>query len=267
MCRTPFLDIALPLFDREPVSGQPDLVVDMGCGDGALLAALYETVLSRTARGRHIKEFPLLMVGADPSQVARRVASSRLSAAGVPHLILDGDIADPDRLSRAMAARGLDARDALHVCKSAIHDRAYRVPGAPGYGGAVPADPPVSSCAFAQPDGSAIASTAMALNLAGFFQDWLPVTSKHGWIVIEAHAVRAATAARLIGRTVATALDATHGYSCQYPVEPEVLAWAAAAAGFSSRQHAEPAASALGHTILTIDHFVASPAQTRLAEA
>ena len=107
----------------------------------------------------------------------------------------------------------------------------------------------------------------MALNLAGFFRDWLPVTRKHGWIVIEAHAAPAATAARLIGRTVATALDATHGYSCQYPVEPEVFAWATAAAGFSSRQHAEPAASALGHTILTIDHFVTSPAQTRLADA
>jgi hypothetical protein len=35
-----------------------------------------------------------------------------------------------------------------------------------------------------------------------------------------------------------------------------VFAWAAAAAGFRSRQHAEPAASTLGHTILTIDHFV-----------
>jgi hypothetical protein len=42
--------------------------------------------------------------------------------------------------------------------------------------------------------------------------------------VIEARSVRPATAAALIGRTLATALDATHGYSCQYPVEPEVLA-------------------------------------------
>jgi hypothetical protein len=96
----------------------------------------------------------------------------------------------------------------------------------------------------------------MALNLAEFFRGWRPLTGRHGWIVIEAHAVPAATVARLIGRTVATALDATHGYSCQYPVEPAVFAWAAAAAGFRSRQHTEPAASTLGHTILAIDHFV-----------
>jgi hypothetical protein len=39
VCRTPFLDIAPPLFDREPLSGQPAFVVDTGCGDGAMLAA------------------------------------------------------------------------------------------------------------------------------------------------------------------------------------------------------------------------------------
>jgi hypothetical protein len=103
----------------------------------------------------------------------------------------------------------------------------------------------------------------MARDLAAFFRGWHPLTRKHGWIVIEAHSVAAATAAGLIGRTVATALDATHGYSCQYPVEPEVFAWAARTAGFRSRQHAEPAASALGHTILTVDHFVDAEPQTR----
>jgi hypothetical protein len=274
VCRTPFLDIALPLFDREPLPGQPGLVVDMGCGDGTLLTTLYEAVLNRTERGRRIGEWPLLMVGADPSPVARRVASARLSAAGVPHVIMDGDIADPVGLGRALAALGLDARDALHVCKSAIHDRAYHPPGAdvpagsgaPGRPGAdVPAGSgaPASSCAFVQPDGTAIPSAQLALNLAEFFRGWHPVTRRHGWIVIEAHAAPAVTAAGLIGRTVATALDATHGYSCQYPVEPEVFAWAAQTAGFRSRAHAEPAASALGHTILTVDHFVHSAPQTR----
>ena len=56
-------------------------------------------------------------------------AMRRLSDAGVPHLIQDGDIGDPAGLVRGLAARGLDARDALHVCKSAVHDRAYEGPG------------------------------------------------------------------------------------------------------------------------------------------
>jgi len=97
----------------------------------------------------------------------------------------------------------------------------------------------------------------VALDLARLFRRWRPVASRHGWLVIEAHAVPAAVLARLIGRTHATVLDATHGYACQYPVEPGVFAWAARAGGFVSRGHAEPGAATLGHTILTIDHFVA----------
>ena len=277
-CREPFLGLALPLFNAAPLDRQPALVVDAGCGDGALLEALYLAVRERTARGRCLAERPLLMAGVDPSPVARRMASARLSAAGVPHVILDGDIGDPAGLERALAARGLDARDALHVCKSAIHDRAYAGPapwrsaspragtqqggvppaGArPAYAVSVYAGPPGAG-AYAQPDGSAIPASSVALDLAGLFRRWLPVASRHGWLVIEAHAAPAAILARLIGRTHATVLDATHGYACQYPVEPGVFAWAAQAGGFVSRAHSEPGAATLGHTILTIDHFVAA---------
>jgi SAM-dependent methyltransferase len=256
-CREPFLGLALPLFEAAPLDRQPALVIDAGCGDGALLEALYLAVRERTARGRRLAERPLLMAGVDPSPVARRMASARLSAAGVPHVILDGDIGDPAGLERALAARGLDARDALHVCKSAIHDRAYsgaapEIPETPGR----PASPPPGAGAYARPDGGAIPASSVALDLAALFRRWLPVASRHGWLVIEAHAAPAAILARLIGRTHATVLDATHGYACQYPVEPGVFAWAARAGGFVSRGHAEPGAATLGHTILTIDHFV-----------
>ena len=274
ICRAPFLDVALPLFGRERLADQPALVVDTGCGDGTLLETLYAAVRTQTVRGPRMGEYPLLMVGADPSPVARRAAAARLAAAGVPHHVMDGDIADPSRLARELAAAGHDARRALHVCKSAIHDRAYRPPGFPGPPPGPPgfspgaADPPPGALtgpvgpppgaltAFACPDGSAIPARQLALNLAELFRSWQPLARRHGWIVIEAHSVRPDTAAALIGRTLATALDATHGYSCQYPVEPEVFAWAARAGGFTSRAHHEPGASALGHTQLTIDHFV-----------
>ena len=263
LCRAPFLELALPLFDREPLAAQPALVVDTGCGDGTLLETLHAAVRTQTRRGRSLGEYPLLMVGADPSPVARRAAAARLAAAGVPHLVMDGDIADPARLARDLAVAGHDAAGALHVCKSALHDRAYSPPAAlPGAPAPAPAvspggAPPAATTAFARPDGSAIPASALALNLAEVFRAWQPLVRRHGWIVIEAHSVRPATAAALLGRTLATALDATHGYSCQYPVEPEVFGWAARAAGFTSRAHHEPAATALGHTQLTIDHFVA----------
>jgi hypothetical protein len=264
-CREPFLRFALPLFDRTPLDRQPALVVDSGCGDGTLLEVLYRAVREQTERGRHLAERPLLMAGVDPSPVARRMAAARLSQAGVPHVILDGDIADPAGLERALAAQGLNARDALHVCKSAIHDRAYEGPGPaerPGPAEARDAGPPPPGAgAYALPDGSAIPASSVALDLARLFRRWQPVASRHGWLVIEAHAVPAAVLAGLIGRTHATVLDATHGYACQYPVEPGVFAWAAQKGGFVSRGHAEPGAATLGHTILTIDHFVAANQQ------
>jgi SAM-dependent methyltransferase len=261
-CREPFLRLALPLFDQTPLDRQPALVVDSGCGDGTLLEVLYRAVREQTERGRHLEDRPLLMAGVDPSPVARRMAAARLSQAGVPHVILDGDIADPAGLERALAAHGLDARDALHVCKSAIHDRAYEGPG-PAEGparadGSAEGPPPPGAGAYARPDGSAIPASSVALDLAALFRRWQPIASRHGWLVIEAHAVPAAVLAGLIGRTHATVLDATHGYACQYPVEPAVFAWAARNGGFVSRGHAEPGAATLGHTILTIDHFVAT---------
>jgi hypothetical protein len=118
--------------------------------------------------------------------------------------------------------------------------------------------PPAGAGAYALPDGSALPASSVALDLAELFRRWLPLARRHGWLVIEAHAVPAATLAGLIGRTHATVLDATHGYACQYPVEPAVFAWAARAGGFVSRGHAEPGAATLGHTILTIDHFTAA---------
>jgi SAM-dependent methyltransferase len=263
-CREPFLRLARPLFDQTPLGRQPALVVDSGCGDGTLLEVLYRAICEQTERGRHLAERPLVMVGVDPSPVARRMAAARLTRAGVPHVILDGDIADPAGLEQALAAHGLDARDALHVCKSAIHDRAYESPGpaegpGPANGPARAEEPPPPGAgAYALPDGSALPASDVARDLAALFRRWQPAASRHGWLVIEAHAVPAAILAGLIGRTHATVLDATHGYACQYPVEPAVFAWAARHGGFVSRGHAEPGAATLGHTILTIDHFVAS---------
>src|SRR5262249_13966445 len=151
----------------------------------------------RTARGRHLAERPLVMAGVDPSPVARRMASARLSAAGVPHVILDGDIGDPAGLERALAARGLDARDALHVCKSAIHDRAYEGPGPepPETRESLAYAGPPGAGAYARPDGSAIPASSVALDLARLFRRWRPVASRHGWLVIEAHAAPAAVLA------------------------------------------------------------------------
>lgn len=252
-CREPFLDIALPLFDQLPVDGQPTGVVDVGCGDGTLLETLYTAIRDQTARGQCLADYPLLMVGVEPSPVARRAASARLAGAGIPHLVVNGDVAAPDRLGRTLRQHGHDATAALYVSKSVLHDRDYREPAVAG---PIADPPPAFFGAFAAPDGSSIPPTRMALSLAELFASWRRLAGRHGMLVIEAHSADPAIAAARLGRSIATAFDATQGYSNQYPVAPEVFSWAARTAGFRSREHREPRADAVGYTILTVDHFV-----------
>ncbi|MFF2516901.1 hypothetical protein [Streptomyces sp. NPDC058086] len=252
-CREPFLDVCLPLFDEPDLDRQPALVVDSGCGDGTLLHTLHTAIRDRTTRGRRLADRPLLMVGVEPSPVARHITAERLTRAGIPHLVIDGDITDPDRTARQLAGHGLDAADALHVSKSVIHDRNFRA----GWPRSIPdtARPPRMLRFFADSDGQTITPDAMARDLAAHFHSWRTLTRRHGLVVIEAHAPDATRAATVNGTTLATDLDATHGYSRQYPVEPQVFAWAAEVAGFRSVRHHDLGIANTGHTMLTIDHF------------
>src|SRR5205814_2272884 len=112
-CREPFLGLALPLFEAAPLDRQPALVVDAGCGDGALLEALYLAVRERTARGRRLAERPLLVAGVDPSPVARRMASARLAGDRGPRGA-GGGAGQADRADARHRARR-DARVRLPV--------------------------------------------------------------------------------------------------------------------------------------------------------
>lgn len=253
-CREAFLDVVLPLFDTAPLAAQPRAVVDIGCGDGSLLEALYCEVRSRTVRGERLADAPLLMIGAEPSPAARGLAAARLSAAGVPHALTEGDITEPDGVAGALLALGIDPAGALYVNKSVLHDRTYDAARA---GKFPPPDgpPPRSGAAYATPDGRLLSPAEVAGDLAAVLRSWRDLARRHGMVVVEGHTVDSAVTAGLIGRSVGTDLDATHGYSCQYPVEAGVLAWAARTAGYRSRQHREPLADRLGYASMTIDHF------------
>jgi hypothetical protein len=252
-CRGPFLEIALPIFDRTPLESQPSSIVDTGCGDGSLLKVLYENVRDRTFRGRHLANYPLMVVGVEPNRVAREVAAANLEAAGIPHHIIDGNIADPKGLARSLNWLAIDPEDALHVSKSVIHNRPYQEPENPQQAEQRQAK---STGAFAASDGSVIANSLLEQNLVEHFRRWRDLATRHGLLVIEAHTVDPAVTAKLIGRTVATVVDATQSYSNQYLVEPELFMAAARDAGFVSRVHREIGKSSVGHTVLTIDHFV-----------
>ncbi len=255
LVRPAFLRLLLPLFQALPVADQPRWLVDVGAGDGTMLCGLWEAVARQTTRGRNLARAPLIAVGVEPDPLARATTAQRLRTAGIPHLVVDGDIDDPTGLARRLRSHGIALGDALCVSKSVIHDRAWR--------------PPADAAAVARrvartravavgDDGGLIPAAALEQNLVEHFARWRAAAPRFGLVVAEAHCVPPAIAARHVGRTLMTLLEATHGWSRQYLVEADVFRRAAAEAGFAVRGQVHLGAAALGHDYLSV---------TRLAPA
>jgi hypothetical protein len=233
---------------------QPASIVDTGSGDGTLLVELYRAIKTQTLRGRCLAAYPLLLVGAEYTGVARESTKAALEAAGIPNETVFGDIGDPIGLSRTLLENGVDPANALHVSKSVIHNRTYKNPEQTER---LANWKPLSQAPFTLPDGSLIRSRDMECNLIELFESWAPLTKKHGMIVIEAHTVDPELVSKSVGQNIITCMDATHGYSNQYLVESEVLARAAQAAGYKCLAYREIGGKLIGRPTMTINHFIA----------
>jgi len=82
--------------------------------------------------------------------------------------------------------------------------------------------------------GMRISNNQVEDNLLEHLKKWSPYVEKFGLLVIELHTISPILTANNLGKTCATAYDATHGFSDQYIVEIEVLHKVAAEAGLYS---------------------------------
>jgi SAM-dependent methyltransferase len=201
------------IFNREPVAEQPRFIADMGCGQGSWLAYLHRLVAAETARGRQLDEHPLLMIGVDPDPTALAEAEAALAAAGVPALLLRGDVTDPDGLSEALAALGIATPDGLHIRSFIDHERTYR--------GGDPGDevPGWSSGIYLDAAGAPLATADLERDLVAHLRRWSRHVGRHGMIVLEAHCTAPEIVARNLGAMHGLAFDAHQAYSKQYPVD------------------------------------------------
>lgn len=200
------------LFDREPLDSQPTFIAEMGCGNGSWLIHLHELIGERTRRGRSSRD-PLPMVGVDIDSTALEQARRNLDLAGVPALLLRGDVTDPDGLSRALAEHGLAMEDGLHIRSFIDHERSY-VGGDPS----IPA-PDWASGVYIDGDGLPLAGIEVERDLVAHLRRWERHTRKHGMVLLEAHCVAPAVARRQLGALHSVAFDAHQAYSKQYPVD------------------------------------------------
>lgn len=221
-------DIIIELFNK-PIAEQPKGILDMGCGNGAFLQHIFEVIERQTLRGKMLDDYPLFLVGADYNQAALKVTRANLIKADIWAKVIWGDIGNPDLLNRDLQENyNIDLKDLLNVRTFLDHNRIWEVPK-------IKTKDRVSTStgAFAH-RGARISNNEVEDNLLEHFNKWSPYVRKFGLLIIELHTVAPELTSQNLGKTAATAYDATHGFSDQFIVEIEVLQKIAAEAGLHS---------------------------------
>lgn len=216
-------DFILSIFNQ-PLELQPKGILDMGCGNGALLQHLYEVIERQTLRGRHLEEHPLFLVGADYNQAALKVTRANLIKSDIWAKLIWGDIGNPDVLAEDLRKNyRIELGELLNMRTFLDHNRVWE-----------PTEPTVeissSTGAFAY-RGQRLSNRAVETNLQNHLRKWAPYVQKYGLMLIELHTISPALTAHNLGKTAATAYDATHGFSDQYIVEVDIFHKACEAVG------------------------------------
>ena len=221
-------DIIIELFNK-PIAEQPKGILDMGCGNGAFLQHIFEVIERQTLRGKMLDDYPLFLVGADYNQAALKVTRANLIKADIWAKVIWGDIGNPDLLNNDFKENyNIDLKDLLNVRTFLDHNRIWEDPK-----NKTKDRVSTSTGAFAH-RGVHISNNDVEDNLLEHFMKWSPYVRKFGLLIIELHTVAPELTAQNLGKTAATAYDATHGFSDQFIVEIEVLQKIAAEAGLHS---------------------------------
>ncbi|MGL2966020.1 class I SAM-dependent methyltransferase [Flavobacterium sp. XGLA_31] len=220
--------IIIELFNR-PIAEQPKGILDMGCGNGAFLEHMFDVIERQTNRGKMLDAYPLFLVGVDYNEAALKVTRANLIKADIWAKVIWGDIGRPQLLAQTLQEDyNIDLKELLNVRTFLDHNRIWETPV-----NRTPNRISTSSGAFAH-RGQRISNAEVEDNLLEHLRKWAPFVDKFGLLLIELHTIAPELTANAIGRTAATAYDATHGFSDQYIVEIEVLHKIAAEVGLFS---------------------------------
>ncbi len=218
-------EIIIKLFNL-PIEKQPKGILDMGCGNGAFLIHLFDLIDRQTIRGKMLDEHPLFLVGVDYNQAALKVTRANLIKADIWAKIIWGDIGNPGLLANdLMENYQIDLKDLLNVRTFLDHNRIWEMPKT-----ITPNRISRSTGAFAY-RGQRLNNNLVEDNLLEHFLKWAPYIKRFGLLMIELHTISPDLTAANLGKTAATAYDATHGFSDQYILEIDVVHKVAKEAG------------------------------------
>lgn len=203
---------------NQTIENQPSGIADMGCGDGSFLKHIYEVVTTSTRRGAYLDDYPLIIIGGDFNPSARKATRNTLSSADIPHHVLHGNIGDPKSFAENIKNEfDVNLNDLLNVRSFLDHNRIYEPPQ---YMSQNSISNSTGAFAFR---GRWIPNYELEQNLVEHFNNWKPYIEKHGLLILELHTIAPEAASQNIGNTLATAYDATHGYTDQYIVELDIM--------------------------------------------
>ncbi|WP_299525822.1 class I SAM-dependent methyltransferase [Winogradskyella sp.] len=216
--------VIIDLFNR-PIDYQPKGILDMGCGNGAFIEHIFNVIEQQTLRGKMLDDYPLFLVGADFNKAALKVTRANLIAADIWAKVIWGDIGRPKVLASDLKEDyNIDLKDLLNVRTFLDHNRIWEAP--------------INTYDFISDSSGAYASAGNRLgnndveaSLLEHLVKWKPYVDKFGLLIIELHTINPELASANLGKTAATAYDATHGYSDQYILEVDVFKKIAEKAG------------------------------------
>ena len=169
-------------------------------------------------RGKNLEEYPLFLVGADYNKAALSVTRANLINNDIWAKVIWGDIGNPDLLAKDLKENyEIELSDLLNIRTFLDHNRIWEQPK-----NADIARVSTSTGAFAF-RGERLPNNLVEENLKKHLEKWLPHIKKNGLLVIELHTVDPKLVSENLGKTAATAYDATHGFSDQYIVEVDVF--------------------------------------------
>ena len=231
-------EIIIKIFNG-PIEKQPKGIADIGCGDGTLLIHLYKLIKEKTIRGQNLKEHPLYVIGADFNKEALEVTGQNLYQNSIKHVLVKADIGNPEDFNKNLTKNyGINLNDLLSVRSFLDHNRIFEMPNLNNLN--LNKIQTISSAAFCCNQNNKILDPSIfKLSLIEHFLKWKPYIKKFGLIILELHTINPQLCQNNIGKTLATAYDATHGYSNQYIIEYEDFIDSAKLAGLKNNENLE----------------------------